>query len=90
MNVYYAGGATHNDHHKEINIGGDVTAETLQQIMADFLSDEDAEPVSGWEYHLVQYGKDEYIKMMDNKNASLEEEVTSTQLALCEVYELIG
>ena len=45
MNVYYAGGATHNDHHKEINIGGDVTAETLQQIMADFLSDEDAEPV---------------------------------------------
>lgn len=37
MNVYYAGGATHNDHHKEINIGGDVTAEALQQIMADFL-----------------------------------------------------
>ena len=45
MNVYYAGGATHNDHHKEINIGGDVTAEALQQIMADFLNDEDAEPV---------------------------------------------
>lgn len=33
MNVYYAGGATHNDHHKEINIGGDVTAEALQQIV---------------------------------------------------------
>lgn len=45
MNVYYAGGAIHNDHHKEINIGGDVTAEALQQIMADFLNDEDAEPV---------------------------------------------
>ncbi len=45
MNVYYAGGATHNDHHKEINIGGDVTAEALQQIVTDFFKDEDAEPV---------------------------------------------
>ena len=45
MNVYYVGGATHNDHHKEINIGGDVTAEALQQIVTDFFKDEDAEPV---------------------------------------------
>ena len=43
-----------------------------------------------FEYDQTQYDKDEYIKMMDDKNASLEEEVTSTQLALCEVYELIG
>lgn len=34
--------------------------------------------------------KDEYIGMIDEKNASLEAEVTSTQLALCEVYELLG
>lgn len=45
---------------------------------------------TGYEYDLTQYTKDEYIKMMDDRNAALEEEVTSTQLALCDVYELIG
>lgn len=44
----------------------------------------------GYEYTLTQYDKDEYIGMIDEKNASLEAEVTSTQLALCEVYELLG
>ena len=40
MNVYYAGGATHNDHHKELTIGGNVTAEALKQIMAKFFDDD--------------------------------------------------
>jgi hypothetical protein len=44
----------------------------------------------GYEYDLTQYDKDEYIKIIDDKNASLEEEVTATQMALCDVYELIG
>ena len=44
----------------------------------------------GYEYDLTQYTKDEYIKMMDDRNTALEAEVTSTQLALCDVYELIG
>lgn len=34
--------------------------------------------------------KDEYIKLMVDKDASLEEQVTDTQLALCDVYEMIG
>lgn len=33
MNVYYAGNVVHNDHHKELTIGGDVTSEALQQIV---------------------------------------------------------
>lgn len=45
---------------------------------------------SGFEYDLTQYTKDEYISMIDEKNASLETQVTDTQLALCEVYELLG
>ena len=45
---------------------------------------------NGYEYDLTQYTKDEYIKMMDDRNTALEAEVTSTQLALCDVYELIG
>lgn len=44
----------------------------------------------GYEYTLTQYDKDEYIGMIDEKNTSLEAEVTSTQMALCEVYELLG
>ena len=43
-----------------------------------------------FEYHLVQYSKDEYIKLIDDRNAELEEQLTDTQLALCDVYEMIG
>lgn len=45
---------------------------------------------TGYEYDLTQYSKDEYIKLMDEKNAELESQVTDTQLALVEVYEMIG
>ena len=41
-------------------------------------------------YDEIQYTKDEYIKMMADKNESLEKEVTETQLALCELYESLG
>ena len=41
-------------------------------------------------YTLTQYEKDEYIKLMVDKNAALEEQLTDTQLALCDVYEMIG
>ena len=44
----------------------------------------------GWVYHMVQYSKDEYLALMDEKNAALEEQLTDTQIALCDVYEMIG
>lgn len=43
-----------------------------------------------FEYHQVQYSKEEYIKLIDAKNADLEQELTNTQLALCDVYEMLG
>lgn len=43
-----------------------------------------------WVYTLTQYEKDEYIKLMVDKNAALEEQLTDTQIALCDVYEMIG
>lgn len=49
-----------------------------------------AETADGWEYHMVQYTKDEYIRLMDEKNTELESQLTDTQLALCDVYEMIG
>lgn len=44
----------------------------------------------GYEYDLTQYTKDEYIKIIDDKNAALETQVTDTQIALCEVYEMLA
>ena len=42
-----------------------------------------------YEFTLLQYDKDEYIRHMAEVNASLDMQMTETQLALCDVYELI-
>ena len=42
-----------------------------------------------YEFDQVQYSKDEYIKMIDDKNTELEATITDTQLALVDVYEMI-
>lgn len=41
----------------------------------------------GFEFQLVEYEKDEYIKMIDEKNKSLETQADNTMIALCEIYE---
>lgn len=41
----------------------------------------------GFEYDMIQYEKDEYIKIMAEKNQSMETQLTDTQLALVELYE---
>lgn len=44
----------------------------------------------GWEIaEQIIYEKDEYIKVISEKNRSLEEEITSLQMALVEVYEMM-
>ena len=42
----------------------------------------------GYSYNLKD--KDEYIKSIQAKNAELEDETTQVQVALTEVYEMIG
>lgn len=44
----------------------------------------DGETFEGWEYHMVQYSKDEYIIY---QQALIEEQITDVQLALCELAE---
>lgn len=44
----------------------------------------------GFEFQLIQYGKDEYIKLLSEQNISLGEQLTDTQLALTEIYESMG
>ena len=48
------------------------------------------EEFNGFQFDLAEYTKDEYIRVQAERNQSLEEEVTSTQLAVCDVYELLG
>ena len=44
----------------------------------------------GFEYEMIQYGKDEFILNQAAEKEVLQQQVTDTQLALCEVYEMIG
>ena len=40
-----------------------------------------------YEFDQTRYSKDEYLKLIDEKNSQLEAQLTDTQLALCEIYE---
>ena len=44
---------------------------------------------NGFEYNMVQYDKNEYIQKQAQANAELSDQLTETQLALCDVYEMI-
>ena len=44
----------------------------------------------GFEYDMVQYDKDEYIKIMTETNGNLEKQVTDLQIALVELFEGMG
>ena len=45
------------------------------------------ETFTGFEFNIVQYSKDEYIKMMAEKKSTIETQLNNTQLALVELYE---
>ena len=47
----------------------------------------DDETYTEYEYELIEYSKDEYIKLLAQKNTELENSLIETQLALCEIYE---
>ena len=44
----------------------------------------------GYEFNMIQYGKDEFILKQATENAAIQQQITDTQLALCEVYELMA
>lgn len=45
------------------------------------------EMFTGFEYDMIQYDKDEYIKIITEKNQNMEAQLTDVQLALVELYE---
>ncbi len=44
----------------------------------------------GYEFTMIQYTKDEYIQIQADRNTELEIQLTNTQLALVELYEIMG
>lgn len=44
----------------------------------------------GFEYEMIQYSKDEFILNQAAENEVLQQQITDTQLALCEVYEMMA
>lgn len=44
----------------------------------------------GFEYEMIQYDKDEFILNQAAENEVLQQQITDTQLALCEVYEMMA
>lgn len=58
-------------------------SEDVKEVEVEF----DGEVYVEYEFDQKRYSKDEYIKLIDEKNTELESQLTDTQLALCEIYE---
>ena len=43
----------------------------------------------GYEFNMVQYDKNEFILKQAKENSELSEQITQTQVALCDVFEMI-
>lgn len=57
------------------------------QVRNEDVGDGSSELITEYSFDYYEYTKDEFIKMLSEKNETLEEELTSTQMALCEIYE---
>jgi hypothetical protein len=63
-------------------VASDVT-EVSEQI-------DEQNDFNGYEYTLVRYEKNEYIQKIQEQNQTIKSELLDTQMALCEVYEMLG
>lgn len=77
-------------HSSEIPPAVDVK-ETLvfvaENVEEETIEQEDGSTTTGYVFDYYAYDKNEYIKMISEKNENLESQLTDTQLALCEIYE---
>lgn len=72
----------------EINENSVIVNNGITEIHTQGTEEDPSSGFDGWEIReQIIYDKDEYIKVISDKNASLEEETTNLQIALTEVYE---
>jgi hypothetical protein len=74
----------------EINESSVIVNSGIKEIHEQGTEGAPSSGFDGWEIaEQIIYDKDEYIKVISEKNASLEQETTNLQLALTEVYEQV-
>ena len=59
----------------------------VSENVTELQVEQDGMVYTEYEFDQKRYSKDEYIKLIDEKNVELEAQITDTQLALCEIYE---
>ena len=65
----------------------DVKIDDYSVWVSTDIKEIDEEDFVGFCFNQKRYTKDEYIKLLGEENKALSEELTHTQLALCELYE---
>lgn len=61
-------------------------AENIHQVIT---YNDEGQPQQAYCYKLIEYEKNEYIKLIGEQNDELRNELLDTQTALCDVYEMI-
>lgn len=85
MGIVYGNG----EQAKEVVVGLDTVY--VHTGIEKVETDSRGKPVEDmYRYHEKQYTKNEYLDLMMQENSSLRQQVTDTQVALCELYESIG
>ena len=70
----------------EISASKVFVASDIEEITVTMEEDTHVE----FQFNLIEYNKDEYIRMMSDTDESLEQGLANLQIALCDVYEMIG
>jgi len=63
------------------------TYESITEIKVK--NPESDDEITMYKFTLTEYDKDEYIRILAEKNASLEKQMTQSQEAMCEIYEMM-
>jgi len=59
----------------------------IQEVPNDDPEREQASPL--YQYHEIQYSKDEYILKLAQENERLNSDLDNTMIGLCDVYEMV-
>lgn len=73
----------------EAKVMDDYSVWVNSDIKEVHITDEEGERIE-YEFNQVQYSKNEYIELISAQNAEIAQELTNTQLALCDIYEMMG
>lgn len=76
---------------KEVEIYETVVfvASNITEITKNTGFAESNQEFHGWQFDLVEYDKNEYIQLLQERNVALSTQLDDTQIALCDIYEML-